>query len=221
MVAARTGLDNSQRPGETEPVQQAEEILSHWFAGDPSVARSFWFSGDPDTDRQIRERFADDHVRLLRSALDGPASGAELAQWAGSARGRLALILVLDQFSRHLHRGDAAAFAGDRHALALTQDGIATGLDRQLAPFERYFFYMPLMHAEDLAAQEQGVAAFRALRDEAPVSQREVLELALDYARRHRDVIARFGRFPHRNAALGRSTTAEEAAFLQHHPTGF
>ena len=127
-----------------------------------------------------------------------------------SARGRLALIVLLDQFSRHIHRGTGAAFAQDPAAQRLATDGIERGLDRDLIPAARSFFYLPLEHAEDIALQRLSVESFRRLCDEVAPAWRKDYESFLDYAQRHHDIIARFGRFPHRNAALGRQSTPEE-----------
>ena len=134
--------------------------------------------------------------------------------WAATARGRLALILLLDQFPRHLYRGRAEAFASDRHALTVALTGIDAGLDRRLDTVERVFFYLPLEHAEDLAVQDRCVGAFAALRAQCPAALEARADQFLDFARQHREVIARFGRFPHRNDTLGRVTTAEERAYL-------
>ena len=176
-----------------------EDVLTYWFAPGPErTAR--WFRGDAATDADVRRRFA--------STLESAAHG-ELDGWAATPRGRLALIVVLDQFSRNVHRGTARAFAQDAHALALCVAGLARGDDRALAPEERAFFYLPLEHAEDAAMQARSVACFEALAAEAPEQSGFV-----DYAREHRDVIARFGRFPHRNAILGRRSTPDEEAFL-------
>ena len=176
-----------------------DDVLSYWFAPGPErMAR--WFGGDAATDADCRRRFA--------STLDAAARG-ELDDWTTTPRGRLALIVVLDQFSRNVHRGTSRAFAQDARALALCLDGLARGDDRALAPEERAFFYLPLEHAEDAAMQARSVACFEALAAEAP-EQSEFLP----FAREHRDVIARFGRFPSRNATLGRRSTPDEEAFL-------
>src|SRR5690606_17045287 len=142
------------------------------------------------------------------------AGAGRLDGWARSPRGRLALIIVLDQLSRNIHRDSAAAFASDARAQALCMEGLERGDDRELAPLERWFFYMPLEHAESLELQERSVREFERLAAEAPAELQSALEAALDYARRHRDVIARFGRFPHRNTVLGRDSTPEEQAYL-------
>jgi uncharacterized protein (DUF924 family) len=190
---------------------RAEELLAFWFgpldadglAGEAAVAR--WFEGGPAFDEELRRRFGALHAEARAGLLDG---------WAETTRGRLALVLLLDQLSRNLHRGSAEAYAGDAHALALAREALERGEDRALALCERVFLLLPFEHAEDLAAQETSVAGFRALAEQAPPRARELFASFLDYAVRHRDVIARFGRFPHRNAALGRATTDAERAHL-------
>jgi len=187
----------------------AEAVLAFWFA-EESAAR--WFAGDAAFDAQIRCRFA----AVVEAAAEGKLDG-----WARTPLGWLALLIVLDQFSRNLYRRDARAWAQDARALSLAQAGIARGDDRQLPPLQRVFTYLPLEHAEDLALQDRSVALFEALRAEVGPQQRASFEGFLDYARRHREVIARFGRFPHRNAVLGRASTAEEALYLAQPGAGF
>jgi uncharacterized protein (DUF924 family) len=195
-------------------VETGEAVLRYWFGSprpDGRVAEECarrWFAAGEETDAFIRERFG----RSLERA-----AGGELADWALTPRGRLALIVLLDQFSRNVHRGTSRAFAHDALALRLCVDGIAAGMDRELAPIERAFFYMPLQHAEDREAQRRSVACLECLAEEAPPALVEQLRGFLDYARRHREVIERFGRFPHRNAVLGRPSTPEERAFLAEH----
>lgn len=169
-------------------------ILDFWFRElDPSQ----WFKGGVKLDQVIRQRFGALHEEVKNDRRD---------DWAASPRGRLALILVLDQFSRHIFRGTAEAFAGDRKAQKLSRQGINANMDQKLTPVERHFFYMPLMHAEDAELQNLSVAKFTALRDEA--------EMILSYAKGHRTTVNRFGRFPQRNRALGRLSTAQEDEFL-------
>jgi uncharacterized protein (DUF924 family) len=190
----------------------SEEILAFWFgaafdpAAPPAADRQrLWFGKNDATDRLIRERFGGDVERAARGGLE---------RWAGEPRGRLALIILLDQFTRNIYRDSPQAFACDHKALALCRDGVTHGHDRALPPLQRVFFYLPMEHAEDLAEQERCVAAFETLLTEAPPGAEKAFEGFLDYARRHRDIIARFGRFPHRNAVLGRPSTAEEQEFL-------
>lgn len=187
----------------------AHEVLDFWFAETSAV---HWFVADAAFDAQIRERFG--------STVDAAADG-RLDHWVVNPRGWLALVLLLDQFSRNLHRGDSRAWAQDASAQRVAMSGIARGDDRQLLPLQRVFAYLPLEHAEDMALQQQSVALFEALCAEVPPPQRERLEEFLDYARRHHDVIARFGRFPHRNAVLGRTSTPEEMIHLAQPGSGF
>ena len=172
--------------------REAGEVLAFWFGELQPKQR---FAKDDAVDATIRERFGALHARLSRET---PAA------WRADPAGLLATVIVLDQFSRNLHRGSAQAFANDAAALSLARSALARGDDAMLQPEERHFLYMPLMHSESLADQEECVR----------LMERLGLEEAIDYARRHRDIIARFGRFPHRNQALGRETTPEEAEFL-------
>ena len=184
---------------------QAQDVLDFWFLAPDNPghgqSRAEWFRKDDAFDAQIRERFG----ALIDTAIDGG-----LRDWAATPRGALAQILLLDQFTRNVYRDTPRAFAGDAQALelaiALTQDG----QDQQLEPTLRAFVYMPFEHAEDLAMQARAVELFQLL-----TQSREGFESMLDYAQRHQEVIARFGRFPHRNAILGRDSTPEELAFLQ------
>ncbi len=180
------------------------QVLDFWFGAGDAVDRR-WFAGGETFDREIGERFG--------ATIDAALAG-DLDDWSTTRDGALALVVVLDQFTRNAHRGTPRAFAGDAKALALAQRLVDAGDDRRLPPLARWFVYMPFEHAEDLAAQQRSVALFEALAAEAG-PQREAVDGALDYARRHRDVIVRFGRFPHRNAILGRADTADEAAFLR------
>jgi uncharacterized protein (DUF924 family) len=188
----------------------AHSVLEYWF-GDSGRSASaldermrFWFGTAHDA--EMRERFGD----LARRAADG-----ELAAWADSPRRRLALILLLDQMPRNLHRGTALAFAQDEKALALALSGMQVGADAALTPVERLFFYMPLQHAESRDVQDESVAAFRRLAGEAPEEMRGAFDASLRYAELHRTLIERFGRFPHRNRVLGRESTREEIEYLQ------
>jgi uncharacterized protein (DUF924 family) len=178
----------------------AEEVLAFWFGRGPSearVPRPEWFSADTAFDALVSARF-----RFLHRAC----ARGRMSSWLSAPRSCLAYILVLDQFSRHLHRGHAAAFAWDELARQAAHHAVRAGFDAALAPVERWFLYMPFLHSESLADQELSVALFERLADQDPrVDDREC-------ALRYRDVIRRFGRFPHRNVVLGRPSTSEEAA---------
>ena len=164
-----------------------------------------WFERGQELDAPVRERFAG----LLQAAARGA-----LEHWQATPRGALALVLVLDQFPRHIHRGSADAFASDARAQAACLAGIANGTDTALLHLERSFFYLPLEHAEDLEAQEQCVALMQQLAASCPEGLRSTMDEGVRYARMHRDTIAHFGRFPHRNVALGRESMPEEAQYL-------
>jgi uncharacterized protein (DUF924 family) len=193
-------------------------LLDFWFgtqSGDAAAIderSAVWFGADAAFDAVIRERYA--HLREA-------AAGGQLDAWLAFPHGRLALVILLDQFSRNLFRGDARAFAHDAQARAWSEQGVLEGVDRLLRPVERVFFYLPFEHSEALADQQRAVALFTALHDEVPAPLRETFAGFLDYARRHHDVIARFGRFPHRNATLERPSTAEEVAFLRQPGSSF
>lgn len=188
-----------------------ETILEFWFGSDPNdgaVAKeksALWWSKNPQTDDEIRERFEN----CVRRAAAG-----ELSDWQASPRGRLALIVLTDQFRRNIYRDSPEAFAQDAQALAWSLEGIAQAMDLKLRPIERVFFYLPLEHAESLDLQERSVRQFRHLIDEVSDDQKKIFAEYLDFAVRHRDIIARFGRFPHRNRILDRTSTDDESAFL-------
>lgn len=197
-------------------MDHARALLDFWFGPKPHAAAAvrqrmaFWFGGDSPEMTEMRDRDLESrYATLMQRALAG-----ELAAWADSPRRRLALILLLDQLPRNIHRGTAQAFAGDAEALRLTQEGIDQAADAALDPVERMFFYMPLQHAESLDVQEQSVGVFRRLASEVPADLQDLFAGVAGYALRHHDIVRRFGRFPHRNAALGRSSTEEEALWL-------
>lgn len=182
--------------------RDAAAVLEFWFGAPPArEARSEWFRKDPAFDALIRERFG----TLIERALRG-----ELACWAGRGpEATLALVIVLDQFTRNVFRDTPAMFSGDEQALALARGLVGSGADQALSPLERWFACLPFEHSESLADQERSVELFDALRaypESAP---------AFEWAVSHRDVVRRFGRFPHRNAILGRESTPEERAFLE------
>ena len=188
-----------------------EEILSFWF-GEIDVdglataeQAKRWFRASAETDNLIRERFETD----LQKAIQG-----QLTSWEQYPRGRLALIVLLDQFSRNIYRGTAQAFAQDELALSLCLQGIDIGHDLALRPIERTFYYLPMEHAESLEMQDKCVQHYQQLVASLPQAMVKKLQLSLDYAISHRDSIARFGRFPHRNKLLGRASTVAEHEYL-------
>lgn len=182
------------------------EVLEFWFGNEPGKSRGEWFRKDAGFDAEIRRRFGALHAR---------AAGRGLESWRASPEQMLALIVVLDQFSRNLHRGDARAFAQDAHARECARQALGRGDDAALLPVQRQFIYLPLEHSEDLADQEACVELMRSLD-----AYEETRGLAV-WAEKHRDIVLRFGRFPHRNAALGRPSTGEESEFLKQPGSGF
>lgn len=190
---------------------QAREVIDFWF-GEPAdalrgQARPMWFQKSDALDTSILERFG----TRVEQAL-----GGELGEWSSTASAALAQILLLDQFTRNAFRGTPRAFAGDARALAVAIALVGSHQDEDLPPTQRWFVYMPFEHAESLAMQDESVRLFSSLLGAAPE-----LTQALDYAHRHREVIVRFGRFPHRNAILGRESTADELEFLRQPGSGF
>lgn len=192
--------------------ERVDSLLEFWFEGDPADESSLralmkkWFTATPAQDHELETRFG---------ALAEAASRGDLDSWAGTPRGRLALIILLDQFPRNLHRGTGAAFAEDSKALELCLDGLQHRLHEALTPLQRLFFCMPLQHAESRDIQTLAVETFGGLADgseEEAVAN--LLRGTADYALQHKKIVDRFGRFPHRNAALGRESTQEELDFL-------
>ena len=193
-------------------LETPESLLAFWIgeaAVSPEAAKAknkLWFRKSFETDTQIAERFLP-----TLSAL----AGGLAYEWAvASPRGRLAAIIALDQFPRNLFRGTPAAFELDLHALDLATHGIMLAQDLELAPVERQFFYMPLEHSERLSDQTLCVEAFQSALADAPEDFKPHLQDALDYAEKHKTVIEKFGRFPHRNSILGRTNSAEESVWL-------
>lgn len=192
-------------------VSPTRAILEFWFLPPDHRGhghyRAEWFRKDDAFDAAIRQRFGAD----VEAALGGePAAGPDEAQ--------LAHILLLDQFTRNIFRNTPRAFAGDAKALALASALVAAGRDKNLNPWQRWFAYLPFEHSESILEQEHSMALFAALAREM---QADAFDSALDYARRHREVIARFGRFPHRNAILGRESSAAEIEFLRQPESSF
>jgi uncharacterized protein (DUF924 family) len=179
--------------------EQARDLLTFWFE---ELTPEQWFRKDAAVDAAVRQRFGELYERLARN-------GGEA--WAASPEGALAAVIGLDQLPRNLFRGEPRAFASDGAALALAERAIARGLDQSLAPRQRMMLYMPFQHSEDPAVQARSEALFADVGDPQ----------ALAFARRHREVIARFGRFPHRNAILGRVSTPEEREFLSQPGSAF
>lgn len=185
------------------------EILDFWFS---DHARQLWFVRDAAFDAEIRAGFEASHKA---------AAAGRLQPWEGAAESCLALVLLLDQFPRNIHRDSPKAFAADPLARGVAGRAIARGFDRALEFHPRSFLYLPFEHSEDIADQRRGVGLFRALAEEQSGALRDQGFELLKYAERHCEIIARFGRFPHRNQILGRETTAEEAAFLREPMSSF
>ena len=179
--------------------QTYKEVNDFWFS---EIEQSCWFKKDDDFDQLLQQRFGALHTRAARS---------ELYSWRESAGGRLAEIIVLDQFSRNLYRGSAQAFASDALALSLAQELVAQELDKQLNEEKRMFAYMPYMHSESLLIHDEAMRLFKDLG----------LDNTLDYEIRHRAIIEKFDRYPHRNETLGRESTAEEIEFLSQPGSSF
>lgn len=186
-------------------------ILSFWFKEQalsaPQIDRRMdvWFGEDPVFDLECKREFEED-VRK--------ASAGTLDHWADEPRGRLALILLIDQFRRNIYRNTAEAFSHDRLALKLCVEGAREKKDKGLTPIQQAFFYMPLQHAESLKVQDKAVEIFNRLADAVSPTYRETFETMATFAELHRDIIAQFGRFPHRNELLGRQNTPEEDEYL-------
>jgi uncharacterized protein (DUF924 family) len=178
-------------PADQAPAAAPDDVVTFWLAAGPDK----WFKKDDAFDAEIR--------RLFLASYEAARAG-RLAGWENTPHGALALLILLDQFPRNMFRGTAQMYATDAEARAVAERAISRGFDRQVSPVQRQFFYLPFEHSESLADQERAVALFRA------VGPAETLK----WAELHHDIIRRFGRFPHRNAILGRQTTAEEQAFL-------
>jgi uncharacterized protein (DUF924 family) len=196
-----------------------EHVLDFWFgACGPDGAldskkQKMWFGNGRQFDAVIHTSFGALHERVVRSELD--------QEWSVTPRGRIALIVVLDQMSRHIHRGTPAAFAQDPAAQRLAVTGVEKSMDRELIPAQRVFFFLPFEHAEDLELQRLGVRCFDGLARTVAEPCRKEYESLADYARRHCEIVERFGRFPHRNQLLGRVSTPEEIKFLKQPGSSF
>lgn len=196
----------------------AADILDFWFGpldehGYTAEDRNpLWWGKDAAIDQQITELFAD----TRQAAIDGKLKG-----WLNYAEMRLAAIILIDQFSRQIHRDTPAMFEHDHLALKWCKQGIALGQDKELALVYRVFFYMPLMHSEDRAVQAESMRMYTILHDTAPKHLKEKFAYNLDFARQHQAIIELFGRYPHRNTILGRSSTPKEIKFLQQPGSSF
>lgn len=198
------------------PLPTHTDVLDFWF-GDATLQRDWpaadrsalWFGGGPELDARITARFGP----LVNAAL-----GGGLAEWETRLGTRLALIVLLDQLARNVHRGTARAFAGDGRAQTLVLQTLALAQDAELPRIGRLFLYMPLMHAEDLALQRECLARLTELQRTSPPELQGALDGNLRSARQHLAIVERFGRFPHRNGAMGRTSTPEEEAFLKDGP---
>ncbi|WP_315791309.1 DUF924 family protein [Fischerella sp. JS2] len=185
-------------------MSQAQEILDFWFGkpDQPNYGKSqdFWFKKKPEFDEQVRTRFVKDYQKAAEGYLD---------DWMEFPESCLALILLLDQFPRNMFRDTPQAFATDWEALSTAHHAIAQGYDQKLLPVQRWFIYLPFEHSENLEHQRQAVKLFKQLSDDPDSAS------CIEYAIRHMEVIERFGRFPHRNAILGRTSTPDEKEFLK------
>lgn len=206
MVAGKPPPDSTHLPiltapsaGAEEAPREVQEVLDFWFHDD---AKQRWFASTSAFDQEIRRRFGELYARAATGAL---------IEWERSAEGCLALCILLDQFPRNIFRGDPRAFATDHKALAIAERAIAQGFDRGLPVERKQFFYMPFMHSENLGNQLRAIALCEAAR----------LEEARRAAKDHLNLIRRFGRFPHRNAVLGRPSTPDELAFLEYNEESF
>ena len=194
-----------------EDLVRIEDVLTFWFKehalSAPQIDRrmDIWFGADPIFDHEITKEFAND-VEL--------ASAGKLDYWAESPRGRLALIIMIDQFRRNIHRNTAQAFSKDTAALKYCVEGAMKKHEQDLAPIEKVFFYMPLQHAESRKVQSKSVLLYERLIASASPTYRETFETVLQFAELHKDIVDQFGRFPHRNTLLNRANTPEENEYL-------
>jgi len=194
-----------------EDTARIDEILTFWFREQalsaPQIDRRMdvWFGEDPVFDHEIKKEYADDVEK---------ASAGKLDYWAEEPRGRLALIILLDQFRRNIYRGSKEAFALDQAALKLCIEGAMAKKDKGLTPIQQAFFYMPLQHAESRKVQAKSVAVFNRLAEAVSPTYRETFATIATFAELHHDIIEQFGRFPHRNSLLGRENTPEEDEYL-------
>ena len=198
--------------------ERIDDILDFWFGeldeqgcANPNQRKLWWQKSD-EFDRTIRHQFLDDYEAIV---------AGDVERWRSTARGTLATIIVLDQFSRNMFRDTPKMYSADPLAREVCCEGLEAGFDEELAFDERVFFYMPLEHSESIADHELCREAFTRLRDTAPESLVPDADYYLDYARQHRVIVDRFGRYPHRNAILGRASTDEELEFLKEPGSSF
>lgn len=195
-----------------------QPLLDFWFGKSESEAdilvqqSSLWWGKDASVDKEIETRFGASLDRLMAGQLN---------DWKQHPRGYLSMIILADQFSRNIYRDSAMAFAQDEYALGLTLQGIRTGIDLKLSLVQRVFFYLPLEHSESLLMQNRSVDLFRQVYQVAPVDIKDKFKAHLDYAIAHRQVIEKYGRYPHRNALLGRQSSPEEIDYLKQPGSGF
>ncbi|NNE38403.1 MAG: DUF924 domain-containing protein [Gammaproteobacteria bacterium] len=199
-------------------MEDYSEILTFWFGhGETNLEvmnekSSLWWNKDPALDKEIKTRFESHLVNF---------SNGELDAWQADSNGWLAIIILADQFSRNIYRDSPKAFALDAKAINLVHDGIRKAIDKKLRLIEQVFFNMPLMHSESMADQELSILQFKKIVESAQDEEKERLQVNVNYAVSHRDIIQRFGRYPHRNTALGRESTPEEIEFLQQPGSSF
>lgn len=189
-------------------MSRAQEILLFWFGDDPEHPFQLaprWWKKDPEFDREIEAAFGADLQKAIRGEYD---------QWKQDPESSLALVILLDQFSRNIFRDTPRAFAQDDQALKICRHAMETEIDQKLNPAQRVFLYMPLMHSEDRSIQELSLKAFQKLAENCPEPWKDQIENNFEFARRHADIIFRFGRYPHRNKILNRPSTLEEERFL-------
>jgi uncharacterized protein (DUF924 family) len=194
-----------------DDVSRIDKILSFWFKEQalsaPQIDRrmDIWFGENPDFDDEIEAEFSDDIARASKGKLD---------HWADDPHGRLALIILIDQFRRNIYRNTEKAFSKDQLALKLCVEGAMAKKDKGLTPIQKVFFYMPLQHAESRKVQAKSVDLYNRLAESVSPTYRETFLTVAQFAELHKDIIDQFGRFPHRNALLGRKNTQEEDEYL-------
>lgn len=193
-------------------MEHVDKILKFWFGRVedtivPTEHRArIWFGEDPTVDEEIRDLFSHDLEKAMTGEYDG---------WQQNPRGQLALIIVYDQFSRHIHRNSPLAFSQDLKALDICTSGIQNESEHHLSLIERVFYYFPLLHSEEIVFQEQGIRAYQLLADLAFSETRVIYDSFVKFAHHHHSIIRRFGRFPQRNSVLGRESTSEELSYLK------